>query len=99
MPLLPWLIATLGWKQAFVLLMTMGFVWAAAWWFWFRDEPAEQDEITAAELAHILATRQKQPASTEPITSLTAGRLLRSGNLWLMMGQYFASNFTFFFCL
>ena len=25
--------------------------------------------------------------------------MFRSGNMWRLMGQYFASNFTFFFCL
>ena len=30
---------------------------------------------------------------------LPLGQLFRLPNIWLMMGQYFASNFTFFFCL
>lgn len=101
MPLLPWMIATLGWKESFVVLMLVGFGWAAAWWFWFRDEPAEHRGISPAELAHILAQRQDAGAAHAgaAIAPLTTGQLLRSGNLWLMMSQYFASNFTFFFCL
>jgi ACS family glucarate transporter-like MFS transporter len=34
-----------------------------------------------------------------PEPRLTPGALLSSVNMWLVMGQYFASNFTFFFCL
>ena len=100
MPLLPWMIATLGWKPSFVILMVVGCVWAALWWLWFRDEPAEHRGISAAELAQILAQRQDATASPAAAHApLPAGVLFRSRNLWLMMGQYFAGNFTFFFCL
>jgi ACS family glucarate transporter-like MFS transporter len=100
MPLLPWMIASLGWKMSFVVLMLVGFGWAATWWLWFRDEPAEHRGIAAAEVAHILAQRQDGAAAgSAPHRTLPTNALLRSGNLWLMMGQYFAGNFTFFFCL
>jgi MFS transporter, ACS family, glucarate transporter len=100
MPLLPWMIAELGWKMSFAVLMCVGFVWAAVWWLWFRDEPSEHPGVSAAEVAHILAHRQDGGA-TAPVAHrpLPTAALLRSGNLWLMMGQYFAGNFTFFFCL
>lgn len=97
MPLLPLLIGALGWKPAFAVLTAAGFVWAIAWWLWFRDEPTAHPTITPGELATINAGR---PAvSADAAAPLPIGRMLRSGALWLMMGQYFASNFTFFFCL
>jgi ACS family glucarate transporter-like MFS transporter len=99
MPLLPMMIAALGWKESFLVLMAVGFVWAGVWWWWFRDEPSEKPGMPADELAYILANRQEQaPAAAAP-RPLPMARMLASGNLWLMMGQYFASNFTFFFCL
>jgi ACS family glucarate transporter-like MFS transporter len=99
MPALPWLIATVGWKTAFVILMLIGFVWAAAWWRWFRDEPADQPGVSAAERNYILAHRQEPATAAAPAAVLPLAALLGSGNLWLLMTQYFASNFTFFFCL
>ncbi len=97
MPLLPLMIDALGWKLAFVVLMAVGFLWAAAWWRWFRDDPATHPAISEEELALLSAGR---PAVTLTMAApLPIGRMLRSGALWLMMGQYFASNFTFFFCL
>ncbi|MEO7413100.1 MAG: MFS transporter [Opitutaceae bacterium] len=99
MPLLPLLISALGWRLSFVVLMLVGIIWAAIWWWWFRDDPAEQPGIEPAELQHILASRQDAGVAATPAGRLPLGRLLASGNLWLMMGQYFASNFTFFFCL
>ena len=99
MPTLPWLIDSIGWKASFVVLMLIGFVWAAAWWFWFRDEPADQPGLSEAERTYILANRQEPGTAAAPAPALSIPTLLRSGNLWLLMTQYFASNFTFFFCL
>ena len=61
MPLLPLLIDALGWKSSFVVLMATGFVWAAAWWLWFRDDPAAHPSITRAELDLIAAGRGPPP--------------------------------------
>lgn len=100
MPLLPVMIETLGWKASFGTLMAVGFVWAAVWWFWFCDEPADHPTISETEREYILANRQESmPGASTGTGPLSTAALLSSGSMWLMMGQYFASNFTFFFCL
>lgn len=99
MPLLPLLIAALGWHLTFVLLMMVGIVWAGVWWWWFRDEPTEHPGVGPTELAHITAHRQSGAAPAAPPAPLPLGRMLAARNMWLMMLQYFGSNFTFFFCL
>jgi len=98
MPLIAALIATAGWKESFLILMGVGFVWSAIWWFGFRDEPAEHKSINPAELDYILSNRQDAGSTARP-GPLRLAALLSSGNLWLMMLQYFGSNFTFFFSL
>ena len=65
----------------------------------FRDEPADHKGIDPKELDYIIANRQEAGKRKVEPTPLTAMELFTSGNLWLMMGQYFASNFTFFFTL
>ncbi len=99
MPLLPWMINAIGWKSSFLLLMVVGFVWATVWYAWFRDEPAEKSGISKEELDYILANRQDAGAPAEEPKPLPIGQILANRNMCLMMGQYFASNFTFFFCL
>jgi ACS family glucarate transporter-like MFS transporter len=99
MPGIAWLIQQLGWKQSFVVLMLVGFAWALFWWLWFRDEPSEHRGIAKQELDYILASRQDAAARGAAPTKLRAATLFTSGNLWLMMVQYFGSNFTFFFSL
>ena len=99
MPLLPLMIASLGWKVTFLALMAVGLIWTAVWWKWFRDEPFEMLSLPSTELSFILANRQDRIAVGPAPAQLPLGRILSSSNMWLMMGQYFASNFTFFFCL
>src|SRR6201996_8330282 len=36
----------LGWRATFPLLSVFGFIWAAAWFRWYRDEPREHHAVT-----------------------------------------------------
>jgi MFS transporter, ACS family, glucarate transporter len=87
----------LGWRASFVVLMLVGFVWAVFWYWWFRDDPESHPGIAAEELAQLREQRQAAASTTEPPIALFD--LLRSSNVWLVSAQYFASNFTFYFCL
>jgi ACS family glucarate transporter-like MFS transporter len=90
--------------------MMIGLAWSTFWWLWFRNDPSEHFRISNRERDYILAERQQASASS-PISrsgvlqevraqkGLSALELMRSKNLWLMMVQYFGSNFTFFFAL
>ncbi len=98
MPAVAWLIQQHGWRRAFAILMIVGFGWAVFWWLWFRDDPARHPRIAPQEREFILAHRQAAETAAEA-PALSAAILFRSRNLWLAMLQYFASNFTFFFCL
>ncbi|MEM8966186.1 MAG: MFS transporter [Bacteroidota bacterium] len=98
LPFVAWLILTLGWRMSFVVLGAVGVVWAVVWYLVFRDDPTEHAGLSVTEQDFIRANRQQvDPAvAKEP---LRAGSLIGSKNMWLAMGQYFCSNFTFFFCL
>src|SRR5262249_52008498 len=67
------------------------------WWIWFRDRPEDHRAVSPAERAHIAQGRGTR--SGRGAAPLTVRRLAASANVWIAMGQYFASNFTFFFCL
>jgi ACS family glucarate transporter-like MFS transporter len=99
MPLLPLLIAALGWKASFLALAVVGLLWAGGWWRWFRDDPAELPGLPPGERDFILAHRLAREPAGGGAHALPLSRLIGSRNLWLLMVQYFASNFSFFFCL
>lgn len=98
LPAMSAMIEWLGWHSSFVVLMVIGFVWAGAWLFWFRDDPVQHPGLSDEERRLILSTRQQENDSTV-IQPLSLRDLGSCRNLWLLMLQYFASNFTFFFCL
>lgn len=43
----------LGWRAVFPIFGAIGFVWAAAWYWWFRDDPAQHPSVRGPELLHI----------------------------------------------
>ncbi|WP_317168719.1 MFS transporter [Cyclobacterium plantarum] len=97
LPLIAIVIDSLGWRNTFFTLGLLGIVWALAWYFLFRDNPEDHPLVSEYEKEEIVLQRSRQ--QKEEISAFSVLSLVRSRNLWLAMGQYFASNFTFFFCL
>ena len=96
LPFVAYLITEFGWRITFVILGGIGVVWAIAWWRLFRDTPESHPMLNAQEKDYILKTRQQVSEETE---KLSRKKLLQSKNMWSAIGQYFCSNFTFFFAL
>lgn len=99
LPLVAWMVGHLGWRLTFVLLGCIGVIWAIFWFFWFRDDPRAHSSLSSCERELILGSRQQAVTGEQDAPPLTTRCLFGSRNVWLLMGQYFASNFTFFFCL
>lgn len=97
LPLITWTIVNIGWQTTFVLLMFVGLVWSALWILFFRDEPTEANWLSQREREYILANRQQQ--SVDSHTKSLPVPLAQSTTVWALCGQYFASNFIFFFGL
>jgi ACS family glucarate transporter-like MFS transporter len=97
LPAMAWLIGVWGWRVAFAVLGTAGFAFAGFWWWWFRDTPEQHPSVGVDERRFIIDRRGG--AATAPIAPMPLVTIARSRNVWIAMGQYFASNFTFFFCL
>jgi MFS transporter, ACS family, glucarate transporter len=82
-----------GWRAAFVAFGSIGLVWAAAWYAWYRDEPADHPAVNAAELAWI---RQDGGARAHaPATPWRA--LFTSRNLYTICLMYFAFGYGLYF--
>ena len=47
------LIQEIGWRWTFVAFGSVGAVWAAGFYVWFRDDPADHDAANAEEVAYI----------------------------------------------
>jgi len=91
--------------------MVIGFAWAIVWFLFFRDDPKDAHWLSDTEREFIFANRQHStsPTTESSIHSPTRGSqqqpsslhraLFRSRTVWALCGQYFASNFVFFFGL
>ena len=87
-------VAAVGWRASFFALGLLGFVWAAWWYGWFRDDPREKPGVSPAELQWIGA-----PGAAQSVAKGEAGwRHLVTRDSAFLLVQYFASNFTFFIC-
>jgi MFS family permease len=42
-----------GWRTAFFVFGLVGVGWAAAWYWWFRDSPAEKPGVSPEEIAEV----------------------------------------------
>ena len=97
LPAIAWFVGVVGWRVAFAALGAAGFLFAAMWGWWFRDTPEQHPSVSAAERQFIVERRAA--AATLTTTPIRLSTIFGSANVWIAMGQYFASNFTFFFCL
>jgi MFS transporter, ACS family, hexuronate transporter len=87
----PWITLTLGWRWAFVLTGSVGFVWLIFWRLWYR-RPEEHPRLRQAELDLI---RSDLPESTAPVKWL---RLLPHRQTWaFVMGKFMIDPIWWFF--
>jgi MFS family permease len=84
----------LSWRAAFWIFGGLGVAWCVLFAFWFRNRPEEKLEVNAAELALIRAGHADQEAAHKHVPW---GRLLTSGNLWLLCLMYFCASFGWYF--
>lgn len=96
LPVVAWLIELTSWRMSFVILGAVGIFWAIIWYWWFRDDPQDHAAVSQVELEVIKSNVEHKTKNTEKIAF---SNMFKSKNMWLVMGQYFCSNFTFFFCL
>lgn len=96
LPFVAYLISVIGWRYSFVFFGVTGMMLAVLWYLIFRDKPDNYKYISEEERKYILKNRQL-PSPVK--TSISFGTMMKSKNMWLAMGQYVASNFTFYFTL
>lgn len=86
-PLAAFLISIVGWRATFAIFGALGVVWAAIFYVWFRDNPAEHSWANEAEVNHIgtpAATVAKVGHAKDAHTAIPWGIVLLSPNVWLL---------------
>lgn len=80
-----------GWRASFFVLGVIGLLWCLAWYGWYRERPADNPNLTPAELEEIGAP------SFVGAHSLPWGIVMRSANLWAILLLAFCYVFALYF--
>jgi ACS family hexuronate transporter-like MFS transporter len=96
-PVISHLIVHLGWKMMFVILGSLGLVWAAVWHYAFRDYPENSKHVSPSELEFIREGRESQVGkSDEEIRSHHLGEGKTTWRFMLLNPSLMANNYAFF---
>jgi MFS transporter, ACS family, glucarate transporter len=111
-PLVLQIITRWGWRASFVVVGAVGLVWAAAWWVWYRDSPAEHPSVSKSELAwinrdhveqdgqdrrHVGQEGQDRREGQDGQARTPWRALLTSPNLWAICAMYFTYGYGLYF--
>lgn len=89
------LLPYLHWRMVFVCFGAVGFAWAAGWYLWFRDDPAQHPAVNAAELEQIQAERK----SWGPSSLIVSRQVFRPLNVIALCVMYLPNSSMFYFCI
>ena len=93
--LVTWMLTRMHWRSVFLVFGMVGFVWAATWYWWFRDEPEQHQSVSAAELAHIQRGRGK--ATSHQLSAAAWKNILTNRSLIALCLAYFTQTYGFYF--
>lgn len=93
-PLVAWLIATHGWRAAFLVTGSLGFL-ILIWWLWLYQRPEDHPRITDAERHLILSNRQQQ--SAPDIERVPWMQMLGISEVWGLISGRFLSDCVWWF--
>jgi MFS family permease len=69
-PVIALLMALWDWRAAFVLAGVVGVIWVVAWFWYFRDEPAQHRSVSSAQLAALPVPRDRAEKVKVPVRAL-----------------------------
>jgi ACS family glucarate transporter-like MFS transporter len=81
-----------SWRPVFLLYAVVGVVWAALFWWWFRDTPREHSGCNAAEIALVADGEAEPDGSALAGGAIPIGAMLANRGLLLLAVICFCSN-------
>ncbi|WP_392566595.1 MFS transporter [Utexia brackfieldae] len=95
MPLVVWIIASLGWHAAFYICGALGLLWVV-WWLKVYHDPEQHPRITQAELKYIRDGQAKKEG-IDNIQPMKWYQLLKYRNVIAMCLGFFMLNYAVYF--
>jgi MFS transporter, ACS family, glucarate transporter len=79
------LIVRFGWRAAFLSFGSLGVVWSAVWFWYYRDNPAAHPDVNAAERDLIVTSVGPHKGGD----GVPWRRILASRQMWILSAMYF----------
>jgi MFS transporter, ACS family, glucarate transporter len=90
-PLVVILMIHFGWRMPFFLFGLLGLIWAATWYWYYRDRPADHRSVNAAEIAVI---NQPEASAKGSLRSVPWRTILRNRTVWMLAMMYFCYGYS-----
>ena len=84
-----------GWRVSFYCFGVVGIIWALAWYWYYRNSPAEHQSVNTAELEKIQSSIQVKNTSA----AIPWKKILSSGQMWAIIAMYFCYGYNLDFFL
>jgi sugar phosphate permease len=82
------IIARYGWRTAFLCCGSLGLIWAAVWYWYYRNTPDEHPSVNAGEREQIRSALELARGS-KSTQSVPWKRILHSRQMWILSAMYF----------
>ncbi|MGC2403618.1 MAG: MFS transporter [Acidobacteriaceae bacterium] len=89
-PLVVLIMIHFGWRMPFFLFGLLGLAWAATWYWYYRDRPADHPGVNSAELAVI---HQPDTPVSQAKRSVPWRTILRNRTVWMLAMMYFCYGY------
>lgn len=83
------LMLAVGWRISFFICAAVGLVWAAVWYYWYRDKPEEYNEKWGGINQQEIDIIAKGQVNKKTAPKLSFGQLIKSSNMWALCIGYF----------
>ena len=104
--MVPWILGTYGWEEAFIITGAIGFIWLI-FWIIFYEVPTRQKRLSQPELAYILSDNEAATSNETPVRwsklfgirqtwAFVFGKLLTDPIWWFFLfwlPSYFSTTF------
>jgi MFS transporter, ACS family, glucarate transporter len=90
-PIVVFLIAAYGWRAPFLVFGVLGVLWAALWYWYYRDTPEEHRSVNPAELELIhsgIGEPRKRTSTGVPWAQIFGARMV-----WVLSAMYFCYGY------
>jgi MFS transporter, ACS family, glucarate transporter len=82
------IIVRYGWRAAFLCCGALGLIWAAVWFWYYRDTPDEHGSVNAEE-RELIRSSLELARGARSLQNVPWKRILSSPQMWILSAMYF----------